>query len=74
MIAGLGRLGGGDFAVGMERALAADRCDHDRRVVFHAKNVGAHVDLADVDQPARAKLKFEEALAVGAQRHLVIDA
>ena len=34
----------------------------------------AHVDLADVDQPARAEHEFQEALAVGAQRDLVVDA
>ena len=54
--------------------MPADRRDDDRRVVFHAEDFGAHVDLADVDQPARPQLKLEEALAIGAQRDLVVDA
>ena len=32
-----------------------------------------HVDLADVDQPTRTQLKFQEALTIGAQRYFVID-
>ena len=48
----------------VEGFLAADRRHHDRGVVFHAQNVDAHVDLADVDQPARAQDEFQEILAV----------
>src|SRR6516164_1284639 len=42
--------------------------------VFHPEDLGRHVDLADVNQPARAELEFQEALAIGAQRDLVVDA
>jgi hypothetical protein len=58
----------------MESLLAADRRHHDRGVVFDAEDFGRHVDLADVDQPARAEHEFQEALAIGAQRDLVVDA
>src|SRR5262249_43829936 len=38
------------------------------------EDLGRRVDLADVDQPARTELEFQEALAIGAQRDLVVDA
>jgi hypothetical protein len=74
MVAGLGRPRDTRLRIVMERALAADRRAHDRRTVFGAEDVDAHVDLADVDEAARAELEFQEALAVGAERHLVVDA
>ena len=74
MIAGLGGASGGSLAVVMERALAADRRQHDRRIVFRAEDVDAHIDLAHVDEPPRPELEFQEPLAVGAQGHFVVDA
>ncbi len=74
MIAGLGRARDAFLAVGMIGFMAAGRIDDDRRFVALAENFRAHVDLADVDQPARAELEFQKALAVGAQRDVVVDA
>jgi len=73
MVAGLGGAGGGDLAFVVEGSLPADRREHDRACIFHPENLGRRVDLADVDQPARTELEFQEALAVGAQRDLVVD-
>ena len=39
-----------------------------------AEQLHPRVELADIDQAARPELEFLEALAVGAQRHLVVDA
>ena len=66
-------LGDGDFRVGMKGAVAAGRRNHDRAVVFCAKDFGAHIDLADIDQPPRPQLEFTEALAIGTQGHFVVD-
>ena len=54
--------------------MTADRRDDDRRRVARAEDLGAHVDLLDIDQPPRPQLELEEAFAVRAQRHLVVDA
>src|SRR5580704_9415274 len=74
MIAELGRARDGSLAVGMIAAVAARGVDDDRRLIALAENFSRHVDLADVDQPARAKLEFQKAVAVGAQRDVVVDA
>ncbi len=74
MVAGFRSLGDGDLRVGMKGAVAAHRRKDDRTVVFCAEDVGAHVDLADIDEPPRPQLEFPEALAVGTQGHFVIDA
>ena len=74
MVPALRGLGDGELAVGMKGPVAAGRRDHDRAVVADAEDLDAHVDLADVDQPPRPQLELPEALAVGAQRHLVVDA
>ena len=74
VVADFGRLGGRDLALLVEGLLAADRGHHDRGVVFDAQDLGRHVDLADVDQPPRAELEFQEAFAIGAQRDFVVDA
>jgi hypothetical protein len=42
--------------------------------IGHAEDLGAHIDLADLDQPPRPQLKFAEAVAIGAQGHFVIGA
>src|SRR5262249_15001277 len=63
----------GEFTVLVEGLLSADRRDDDRGVISHAQNIGRHVDLADVDEPTRPQLEFQEPLAIGAKRHLVID-
>jgi hypothetical protein len=73
VVASLGGAAGGNLALVVERALAAHGREHDRARIFHAENVGRHVDLADVDEPARTQLELEEALAVGAQRDFVVD-
>src|SRR5215831_17519778 len=65
---------GGDLALVVKGSLAADRREHDGACIFQPEDLGRHVDLADVDQPARTKLEFQEALAIGAQRDLVVDA
>ena len=74
MVAGARGFRHRDFAFGVERLLSADRRDDDRRVVAHAENLGAHVDLADVDQAARTQHEFQEAFAIGAQRDFIVDA
>ena len=74
MVPRLRRSGDGDLALRVEGFLPADRRDHDRAVVFHPENVGAHVDLADIDEAARPQLEFQEAFSVGAQRDFVVDA
>jgi hypothetical protein len=58
VVAHLGSFGDGDLAVGMKGAVAADRRDHDRAVIRRAEDFGAHVDIADVDEPSRARRKF----------------
>ena len=74
MVARSRRFGDGDLAVFVEKLVAAGRRDEHRRIVLAAENVGAHVHLRDVIEPARAKLEFQKPLTVGAQRHLVVDA
>ena len=74
MVADLGRLGHGNFAVGVEGAVAASRRDHDRAVIFRAEQLEAHIDIADIDQPSRTQREFLEAFAVGAQGHFVVSA
>jgi hypothetical protein len=74
MIAGLGGAGDALFAIRVVALVAAGRRNDDRAVELHAEEVDAHVDLAHVDQAARPQLVFQETLAVGAQRDLVVDA
>ena len=74
MVSGFRRLGDVDFAARVEGLLPADRRDDDRGIVFHAEDLGAHIDLADVDQTARAQLEFQEAFAVGPQGDFVVHA
>src|SRR5262245_29669834 len=74
MVADLCRPGGGDLALVMKGSLAADRREHDRACILLPEDLGRHVDLADVDQPARPELEFQEAFAISAQRDLVVDA
>jgi hypothetical protein len=72
MVAGFRSLGDRDFRIGMKGAVAAGRRNHDWAVVFCAEDLGADVDLADIDEPPQ--LEFAEAFAVGAQGRFVIDA
>ncbi len=72
MVAGFRSLGDRDLRIGMKGAVAARRRNHDWAVVFCAEDLGADVDLADIDEPPRPQLKFPEALAVGTQGHFVI--
>ena len=74
MVACFRRFGDGDLCVGVKRAVAARRRNHDRAVVFCAEDLGAHIDFADIDEPPRPQLEFAETFAIGAQGHFVIDA
>src|SRR5437879_12599377 len=74
MAAGFRRAGDGELALGMEELVAPRRRDDDRRAPPAAEELAAHVDLGDVVEAARAQLELQEALAIGAQRHLVVDA
>src|ERR1700682_5522440 len=74
VVAGLRRLGDGDLPVRVKGAVATGRRDDDRTVIAGAEEFGRHVDRADIDEPAWAQLEVEEALAIGAQRHLVVGA
>ena len=65
---------GRQFAVGMERAKAADRRHHQRALVRHAEEGRRHVERADVNQPSHAQLVAAERLAIGTQRLLVVGA
>jgi hypothetical protein len=56
----------------MKGAVAAGRRDDDRAVIIGAEDLDFHVDRCDIDQPTRTELPSEKALAIGAQRHLVI--
>ena len=64
----------GKLAVLMEGAVGSGRRHHDRASVGAAEQLQAEVELRDVDQPPRPQLELLEAVAVGAQRHLVVDA
>jgi len=55
-------------------AVAAGGRDRDRPVILSAKDLHGHVDDADVNEPTRAQLEFEKSIAIGAQRHLIVDA
>jgi hypothetical protein len=74
MIAGFGRLGGSDFAVGVKGPVAAGRTETDRARIGVSEQLEGRIRLADVDQPARAQHELLEAFAIGAQRLLVVDA
>ena len=74
MIAALRRVGDSDFAVGVVGPIASGRCDADQQVIFHAEDLNAGVDLGNVVQAPRPQLKFQKALAIGAQRDFIIDA
>jgi hypothetical protein len=62
------------LAVGVKRFLAARRAQEDRAVVHGSEQLDAHVHFRRVAQTTRPELKVAEALAVGAQRHVVVDA
>jgi len=74
VVAGLGRPRRSGLALVVKRSLAPYGRQHDRRAVFHAENVDAHIDLAHVDETARPQLEFQEALPVSPQRDLVVYA
>src|SRR5262245_55880663 len=74
MVSDLRRLGDIDLAARVKSFLPAHWGDDDWAIVFHAENLGAHVDFAHVDQTARAQLEFQEALAIRAQSYLIVDA
>ena len=74
MVADLGGLGDGNFRVRVKGPVAPRRRDHDRAVEFRAKDLDAHVDLADIDQPPRPQLELLKTVPIGAQRYFVVDA
>src|SRR6267378_2093259 len=74
MVAWLRGLGDSDLCIGVKGAVAARGRNHDRAVVFHAEDLGADVDLADVDEPPRPQLEFAKTVAIATQSDFVIDA
>jgi hypothetical protein len=58
----------------MKGAVAGSWRNHYRAVVLRPENLGSHVDGADIDEPARSQLEFQESLAVRAEGHLIVDA
>src|SRR5438552_1451859 len=74
MVAGSCGSANRDVSVGMKGAVAGGWRDHYRAIVFRPENLGGHVDGTDINQPARPQLGFQEALAIGAKGHLIVDA
>src|SRR6185503_4272631 len=58
----------------VERAIGAGRRHDDRAAIRLAEQFHSRVELADIDQPPLPQLEFLEALAVGAQGGVVVDA
>ncbi len=72
MLARPGRSRRGQLAVGMERTLAADRREDDRRLVLHTKDRDRHVDRGDADQSPHAQLVAIERFSVRPDGRIVI--
>ncbi len=70
----LGRPRHGQFAVREERFFAARRAEKNRAVVSGPKQFDAHIHFRRVAQPPRPQLDMLEAVAIGPQRGVVIDA
>jgi hypothetical protein len=73
MIAGPGRPRDAELAVTVEGLIRAGRSDDDRAAIGLAEQLHPGVDLAHIDQAARPELELLKTLAVGAQRHFVVD-
>ena len=73
MIARPCRVGDCHFSVRVEDAVTASGRDHDRIVIFRAEDLDRRVDHADIDEPAGAKLEFQESFAISTQRHLIVS-
>ena len=63
-----------NLPVGVKEFVAANRAHEDRRIILGAEKLYAGIDFGHVIEPAREQLEFQEPLAVGAQRDLVVDA
>src|ERR1700757_4174092 len=74
MVADFRRFGDSNLTAHVKGFLPADGRDDDWGIVFHAKDFGAHVDLADIDQTTRPQLKLEKAFAIGPQGDFIVDA
>ena len=74
MIALAGRARDGELAVLVEGAVGGGGRKHDRAGVGLAEQFHAQVERLDVDQAPRPELELQEALAVRAQGHFVVDA
>ncbi len=64
----------GELAVLVKGAVGAGGRQHDRAGVALAEQFQAQVERLDVDQAPRPELELQEALAVGAHGHFVVDA
>src|ERR1700733_14207138 len=74
MIAGTRGLCYGNLAVGVKEIVATNRAQENRGNRLGAEKLRAGIALGPVIEPAREQLEFQEPLAVGAQRDLVVDA
>ena len=73
MVADPCRPGNRLLACGVKGSMTPNWREYDRRVVSHAKNVGAHVDVADINEAPRPELEFQKVFSVGAQSDFVVD-
>jgi len=64
----------GEFAIGVEGALAAGRADEDGPVPGGAEDFGVGVDFAGVDEAAGAEFDTRVGFVIGAESVLVVDA
>ena len=74
MVAGGGRPRGSEFAIAVEADLAPRRRDHERRRPLPPEDRDAHVEVRDIDQPARAEVDPLERGPVVRLRPLSVNA
>ena len=67
-----GRFRARDLTVRVERTLASDRIQEDRRRPGRAEEADGRVDPGDVHQPPHAQAVVREARVVGAQRRVAV--
>jgi hypothetical protein len=63
-----------DFAFGMEGFLSAHGGEHNRRVPLRAEEAYRHVDVLDVNEPARPNLDARVAFAIRPHCPIVVHA
>ena len=61
-----------DFAFRMESFLSAHWRQHDRRAPLCAKEIHRHIDVFDIDQPARPNLDARIAFAICPHRSVIV--